>query len=373
MVSSSRSVGDSLENGVLTLDAGLKGAEVAVTAPRPTAARQLHPLLGRPVGITGVGSHVPDRVLTNFDLAKIVDTSDEWIVTRTGISERRIAGEDEATSDLAIGAARQALEHAGLAGKDVDLVIVATVSPDSAFPAVASLVQDAVGARSAAAFDLAAGCSGFIYALATGAQFVASGLYERVLVVGADCLSRLVDWRDRSTCVLFGDGAGAVLLEPAPEGFGCLSFDLGSDGAGAPLLCVEGGGSRRFAPEANVGKLENTIRMVGSEVFKFAVRAIEDSTQRALERAQLSVADIDLFVAHQANLRIIDAAARRLNLPDEKVFTNVHKYGNTSAASIPIALCEALALGKLHRGDTLAMCGFGAGLTWASCILRWSL
>jgi 3-oxoacyl-[acyl-carrier-protein] synthase III len=373
MESSSRSVGDSLESGVCTVDAGRRGGKVAVTAPWPPAARRLAPSLGRPVGITGVGSHVPDRVLTNFDLAKIVDTSDEWIVTRTGISERRIAGEDEATSDLAVGAARRALEHAGVAAADVDLIIVATVSPDTAFPAVASLVQTAVGASNAGAFDLAAGCSGFIYALATGAQFVATGFFDRVLVVGADCLSRLVNWRDRSTCVLFGDGAGAVMLEPAPDGFGCLSFDLGSDGAGARLLCVEGGGSRRFAPEASVDHIENTIRMVGSEVFKFAVRAIEGSTRRALTRAQLSVPDIDLFIAHQANLRIIGAAAKRLELPDEKVFTNVHKYGNTSAASIPIALCDAFFLGKLHRGDTLAMCGFGSGLTWASCILQWSL
>jgi 3-oxoacyl-[acyl-carrier-protein] synthase-3 len=327
----------------------------------------------RPVGIAGVGSHVPDRVLTNFDLEKIVDTSDAWIVTRTGISERRIVAEDEATSDLAVMAARKALEHAGAAGTELDLVIVATVSPDTAFPAVASLVQDAVGAGNAAAFDLAAGCSGFIYAFATGAQFVASGLFDRVLVVGADCLSRMVNWRDRSTCVLFGDGAGAVLLEPVAEGFGCLSFDLGSDGSGAPLLHVEGGGSRRFVRDDSVDHIQNTIRMVGSEVFKFAVRAIEDSTRRALARAEVSVPEIDLFVAHQANLRIIDAAAKRLGLAPEQVFTNVQKYGNTSAASIPIALDEAVAAGKIRRGDTVAMCGFGAGLSWGSCVLKWSL
>jgi 3-oxoacyl-[acyl-carrier-protein] synthase III len=326
----------------------------------------------RAVGIAGVGGHVPDRVLTNFDLEKMVDTSDEWIVTRTGISERRIVAEGEATSDLSVGAARRAIEDAGIAAADLDLVIVATVSPDAPFPAVASIVQDAIGADRAAAFDLAAGCSGFIYGLATGAQFIASGLYERVLVVGADCLSRLVDWRDRSTCVLFGDGAGAVVLEPVADGMGCLSFDLGSDGSGASLLWVGSGSPADPQGAETTERIQNTIRMVGSEVFKFAVRKIEESTRRALARAELSVEDIDLFIAHQANARIIDAAAKRLGLPPEKVFMNVHKYGNTSAASIPIALCEALADGKIHQGDTVAMCGFGAGLTWASCILKWA-
>jgi 3-oxoacyl-[acyl-carrier-protein] synthase-3 len=361
------------ERGTLIAKRGLARAGTAPLSLDPQSDVRGPRLLVRSAGIVGVGSHVPERVLTNADLEKIVDTSDEWIVTRTGISERRIVADDQATSDLAIVAARRALEHAGVAPSDLDLVVVGTVSPDSAFPSVASIVQDAIGASRAAAFDVGAGCSGFIYALAAGAQFVASGIYDRVLVVGADCLSRLVDWGDRSTCVLFGDGAGAVVLEPTADGGGCLAFDLGSDGSGAALLRVDGGGSRLQPDRASVDQIQKTIKMSGSEVFKFAVRVIEDSTRRALARAELSVSDIDLFVAHQANLRILDAAAKRLELPPEKVFTNVHKYGNTSAASIPIALCEALAKDKIHRGDTIAMCGFGAGLTWASCIMNWSL
>lgn len=336
----------------------------------PAAYRRLP--AGRGAGIYGIGSHVPDRILTNADLEKLVDTSDEWILTRTGISERRIVAEGQATSDLAVEAARRALEHAGLSAHDVDLIIVATATPDMPFPAVSNLVQDRIGADHAAAFDLAAACAGFIYGLATGAQFIQSGLYRHVLVVGADALSRMVNWKDRSTCVLFGDGAGAAVLGPVPEGAGMLSFDLGSDGSGAELLCVEAGGSRLPATAETVEKMQHTIRMNGSEVFKFAVRAIEESTRRALDRAGLTTDDVDCFIAHQANLRILDAAAKRLELPPQRVFTNVHKYGNTSAASVPIAMVEALAEGRFGPGDTLALVGFGAGLSWASTIMTWT-
>ena len=323
-------------------------------------------------GIYGIGAAVPERVLTNADLEKRVETSDEWIVSRTGISERRIVAEGQATSDLAGEAARRALDHAGVAAGDLDLVIVATITPDMPFPGVSNLVQDRLGARRAAAFDLAAGCSGFIYGLATGAQFIASGLFHRVLVIGADSLSRMVNWNDRSTCVLFGDGAGAAVLGPVPEGSGLLSFDLGSDGAGAELLCVEAGGSRLPATRETVARMQHTIRMNGTEVFKFAVRIIEESTRRALDRAGLTTADIDCFIAHQANIRILDAAAKRLDLPAERVFNNVHKYGNTSAASVPLAMVEALSAGRFKEGDTLALVGFGTGLSWASTILTWT-
>jgi 3-oxoacyl-[acyl-carrier-protein] synthase III len=323
-------------------------------------------------GIYGIGAYVPEAILTNADLEQRVDTSDEWILTRTGIAERRIVAPGQATSDLATEAARRALDHAGVAAADLDLVIVGTITPDMPFPAVSNLVQDRIGASRAAAFDLGAGCSGFIYGLATGAQFIASGLYRYVLVVGADALSRMVNWEDRSTCVLFGDGAGAAVLGPVPRGSGLLSFDLGSDGSGAELLCVEAGGSRLPATRETVEKRQHTIRMNGSEVFKFAVRIIEESTRRALDRAGLSTADIDCFIAHQANIRILDAAAKRLDLSTERVFNNVSKYGNTSAASVPIAMVEAFSEGRFQEGDTLALVGFGTGLSWASTIMTWT-
>jgi 3-oxoacyl-[acyl-carrier-protein] synthase-3 len=333
------------------------------------AARLLPPQRG--AAIAGVGAYVPERVLTNFDLEKIVETSDEWIVTRTGISERRIVAEDEATSDLAIAAARAALAQAGVEARDVDLVIVGTITPDMPFPAVASVVQDRIGATHAGAFDLSAGCSGFVYGLATGAQFIQGGVYDNVLVIGADVVSRMLNWQDRATCVLFGDGAGAALLRRTAPGEGLLAFDLGSDGSGAELLCVEAGGTRLPASQETVAKMQHKVKMAGGEVFKFAVRVIEESTRRALERAGLAVADIDCFIAHQANARIIEAAARRLELPPERVFMNVDRYGNTSAASIPIALAEAVAVGRVRPGDTLAFVGFGAGLSWAAAIVNW--
>lgn len=314
---------------------------------------------------------MPSRILTNNDLAQIVDTSHEWIVERTGIVERRIANPDEATSDLAIPAARRALADAGRAPDELDLVICATVTPDHPFPAVASLVQHALGARHAAAFDLAAGCSGFIYGLAVGAQFIASGLYRHVLVVGAETLSRIVDWSDRATCVLFGDGAGAVVLSPAAPGNGFLAFDLGSDGSGAGLLYVEAGGSRHPASHETVERRAHTIRMNGREVYKWAVNIVADSTLAALRRAELSVDQVDCFIAHQANLRIIEGAARRLGIPPERIVVNLERYGNTSAASIPLALEDARRSGRLTPGAVVVMVGFGAGLSWASTVMRW--
>jgi 3-oxoacyl-[acyl-carrier-protein] synthase-3 len=326
----------------------------------------------QPAGIVGLGSYAPERVLTNQDLERMVETSSEWIVTRTGILERRIADPSEKCSDLATRAAERALYDAGLEGSAIDLVIVATVTGDYPFPATSSLVQHRVGASRAGAFDLAAGCSGFIYALAAGAQFIQTGLFRNVLVVGAEILSRIVNWRDRATCVLFGDGAGAVVLGPVDEGQGLLSFDLGSDGGGADLLVVEQGGWGHPLTTGSEEALQQSIQMAGSEVFKFAVRVLEDSTRRALERAGMTAADVDLLVPHQANNRIIDAASKRLGLGERQVYSNVERYGNTSAASIPLALDEARREGRMRDGDTLALVGFGAGLTWASCVVNWT-
>lgn len=339
-------------------------------APKP-ALDNGKPSEARPAGVAGIGSCLPSTILTNFDLERMVDTSDEWILARTGIRERRIAGPSEATSDFAIGAARRALLDAGVSGDQVDLIIVATTTPDHPFPAVSNQVQEAIGASGAACFDLAAGCSGFIYALVTGAQFVRGGGYQRVLVIGAETLSRLVDWKDRSTCVLFGDGAGAALMTPCEKGYGILSYDLGADGAGAMLLYVDAGGSRHPASHETVAANRHVIKMSGPEVFKFAVRVIEESTLRAIDRAGLTTKDIDCFVAHQANARIFDAAGKRLGLSPDRIYNNVSRYGNTSTASIPLALDEARAEGMIQRGDVVALVGFGAGLSWASAIVRW--
>ncbi len=325
-----------------------------------------------PAGILGLGSYAPERVLTNQDLERIVETSHDWIFSRTGIVERRLAHPEETTADLARRAAERALADAGVAPEEIDLVLVATVTRESPFPAVASVVQEGLGATGAAAFDLGAACAGFIYGLATGAQFIQTGLFRRVLVIGAEVLSRIVNWRDRATCVLFGDGAGAAVLGPVEPGQGFLAFDLGSDGSGAGLLAVERGGWGHPLTTGAEAELAQSIRMNGNEVFKFAVRVVEESTRRTLDRAGLAPGDIDLFVPHQANIRIIDAAARRLGLDEGKVFSNVHRYGNTSAASIPLALDEARREGRVRPGDTVAMVGFGAGLSWASCVMTWT-
>ncbi|WP_028561472.1 beta-ketoacyl-ACP synthase III [Paenibacillus pinihumi] len=322
------------------------------------------------VGIIGTGKYVPERILSNQELEQMVETSDEWIVTRTGIRERRIAAPEQATSDLAYEASLGALQAAGISAEDLDLIIVATITPDTSFPSTACLLQDKLGASKAAAFDLSAACSGFIYGLATASGMIASGMYKHVLVVGAECLSRITDYTDRNTCILFGDGAGAVVLGRVPEGRGFRSFQLGADGSGGELLKVSGGGSR-LSPESGAAVKGNFIQMAGSEVFKFAVRIMGGAAEEALEKAGLNKADIDLLIPHQANIRIIQSALNRLELPEDKCMINLDKYGNVSAGSIPIALAEAVEQGRVKEGDTLVLVGFGGGLTWGASTLIW--
>jgi 3-oxoacyl-[acyl-carrier-protein] synthase-3 len=315
--------------------------------------------------ITGLGAHVPERVIKNDELAQIVDTSDEWIVERTGIRERRIAADAEALSDISLPAARQALEQAGVDAKDLDLLIVATVTPDMMFPSTAAILADRLGAKDAAAYDLSAGCTGFMYALAQAYGMVAGGLSRRALVVGGDLLSRILDWSDRSTVVLFGDGAGAVVIEPAEEA-GFLAFELGADGAGGEHLWLPGSGSRRFEDP------EHFVKMNGREVFKFATRVLVQSGEAVLERYGARVEDVDVYVPHQANVRIIDHATKKLGIPSEKVVVNVDRYGNTSSGSIPLALADAQEDGRLRPGSLVLMTGMGAGLTWGSALMRWT-
>jgi 3-oxoacyl-[acyl-carrier-protein] synthase-3 len=325
----------------------------------------------RPVRITGLGKHFPRRILTNADLEKMVDTSDEWITSRTGMKERHIAEPDEPTSSLAIPAARQALANAGVEPEQVDLIIVATVTPDMFFPSTACLVQAALGARRAAGFDMEAACPQFIYACAVGSQFITTGVYDCVLVIAADTLSKITNWEDRNTCVLFGDGAGAAVLQPGPEGRGFLSFVLGIDGTQGEHLHMPAGGSRRPATHETVDHHLHTIHMNGSEVFKFAVRAMPEAALESLARAGLTADDLDLLIPHQANLRIIEAACRRLKLPESKVFVNVEKYGNISGATSPVALAEAVEQGLVKEGSLVVLTSFGAGFTWGACTIRW--
>ncbi|MCF6095035.1 ketoacyl-ACP synthase III [Microaerobacter geothermalis] len=325
----------------------------------------------RSVGIWGLGSALPEKILTNLDLEKMVDTSDEWIVSRTGIRERRIASKSVASSDLALEASEKALKSAGISAEDLDLIIVATVTPDMLFPSTACIIQAKLGAKKAAAFDLSAACSGFIYGLATATQFIRNGMYEHVLVVGVECLSKITDWEDRNTCVLFGDGAGAAVLGPVKEGKGFLSFDLGADGTGRDSLKLPAGGSRLPASLETVEQKMHYVSMNGQEVFKFAVRVMENATETALEKAGLTKEKIDLLVPHQANIRIIDYAAKRLGLSEDKVMVNLDKYGNMSSATIPIAMDEALQEGKIKDGDILLLVAFGGGLTWGSSVLKW--
>lgn len=322
--------------------------------------------------VVGWGKYVPSRVLTNDDLSQMVDTSDEWIVTRTGIRQRHIAAEGETTATMAVQAARQALEGAGVRPGQIDLIIVATATPDYLFPSTACLVQDALGATHAGAFDLAAGCTGFIYALAVAAAMIEAGAIRTALVIGAETLSRITDWTDRNTCVLFGDGAGALVLQAQPEGGGVLATVLGADGSGADLLVLPAGGSRLPASHRTVSERLHFIQMRGRDVFRFAVRIIPTATREVLRRAGLSPDDIALFIPHQANGRIIEAAVKDLRLPPEKVYSNLERYGNTSAASIPIALCEAVEEGHLRPGDLVVCVGFGAGLTWGAAAIRWT-
>ena len=320
---------------------------------------------GPRISITGLGCHVPDRVLSNDDLSKLVDTTDEWIVERTGIRERRIAAEDEALTDICMPAARRALEMAGAAPSSIDLLIVATVTPDMAFPSSSALIADALGMPDAAAYDLSAGCTGFVYAIAQAHAMLAAGLAQRVLVVGADVLSKILDWTDRSTLVLFGDGAGAVVMERVEQG-GFLGFELGADGGGGANLWLPGSGSRKFEDP------DRFVKMNGREVFKFATRVMVTSAEAILEECGKSIEEIDVYVPHQANVRIIDHAARKLGVPKEKTVVNVDKYGNTSSGSIPLALADAADDGRLEPGKLVLLTGMGAGLTWGSALIEWT-
>ena len=320
---------------------------------------------GTRIGITGLGVNVPDRVVTNDDLARYVDTTNEWIVERTGIRERRMATEDEALTDIALPAARAALEDAGAAAADIDLLICATVTPDMMFPTSSALMADALGAEDAAAYDLLAGCTGFMYALAQAYGMLAAGLSRRALVIGGDVLSSILDWTDRSTLVLFGDGAGAVVMEPVERG-GFLGFELGADGGGGVHLQLPGSGSRKFEnPEA-------LLRMNGREVFKFATRVLVSSAEAVLAECGRTIDDVDVYVPHQANKRIIEHAVGKLGVPPGRTVVNVDRFGNTSSGSIPLALADARADGRLHDGSLVLMTGMGAGLTWGSALLEWT-
>jgi 3-oxoacyl-[acyl-carrier-protein] synthase-3 len=321
--------------------------------------------------ITGWGMYVPERVLTNADLERMVDTSDEWIVTRTGIRERRIAAASETTSSMAAHAARAALERAGVSPLDVDMLVVGTASPDQPMPSTACILQSYLGVTRAGAFDVNAACAGFLYALGTGTAMIRSGAARTVLVVGAETISRYVNWKDRNTCVLFGDGAGAIVLQATREETGVLAFDLGCIPETHDLLKVEAGGSRCPATPETIARGDHYMRMEGKEVFKHAVRAMGDSSLKVIREAGLSPDQIKLLIPHQANRRIIEATARRLDMPMERVFVNIDRYGNTSSATIPLALCEAYDQGLLADGDYMVMTAFGGGLAWGSAVVKW--
>lgn len=321
--------------------------------------------------IVGMGAYAPKRVLTNADLERMVDTSDEWIVQRTGIRERHLADEDEATSDLAVRAAQQALERAGLVPEDIDLIVVGTTTPDMFFPTVGNLVQHRLGCRRAGSMDVLAACAGSIYSLAIGAQFIETGKYRRVLCIGAETLSRITDFTDRGTCILLADAAGAAVLEAGDGDRGLIDADLYSDGQYWDLLYMPGGGSRQPATRQSVEARLHYAKMKGNEVFKVAVRMFVECTETILGRHGLTAADVDLFIPHQANLRIIEAAAKRVGLPMDKVFVNVDRYGNTGAASVYVALEEAVAAGRVRRGDLLLLAAFGGGFAWGAALIRW--
>ncbi|USK93797.1 beta-ketoacyl-ACP synthase III [Rossellomorea marisflavi] len=305
-------------------------------------------------GIIGIGRYLPEKIMTNADLEKMVDTSDEWIRTRTGIEERRVAGDDIDTSDMAYEAAKKAIGDAGISPEDIDLILVATVTPDQPFPSVGCLLQERLGAKKAAAMDISAACAGFMYGMITAKQFIDNGAYKHILVVGVEKLSKITDWDDRNTAVLFGDGAGAAVMGPVPDGKGILAFELGSDGTGAKHLYQD-----------------EHIIMNGREVFKFAVRQMGESSINVINKAGLDKEDVDFLIPHQANIRIMEAARQRLELPVEKMSKTVNKYGNTSAASIPISLIEDLEAGRVKEDDVVVMVGFGGGLTWGAIVMRW--
>ncbi len=334
------------------------------SSPRSTRSQ-------RTASIIGTGSYAPEKILTNADLSRMVDTSDEWITTRTGIKERRIAGKDELTSDMAAKAALRALEQAKISPSEVDLLIVATATPDMVFPATACFVQQKIGATNAACLDVSAACAGFLFAIEIAQQFITSQTYDTVVVVGADKLTAITNWTDRNTCVLFGDGAGAAVLGHRGRAHGVISTYMGSDGAFSNILFMPGGGTKTPITKENAHLNLQTIHMSGKEVYKQAVTAMLAAAKKAIAQAGLSVEDIDCLIPHQANLRIIEAVGERLGIPREKVFVNVDRYGNTSAASVGIALDEANRTGRIKKGDYVLMVVFGGGLTWASTIVEW--
>jgi len=326
----------------------------------------------RPVRISGTGSYLPEKVLTNEDFEKIVDTSDEWITTRTGIKERRVAPEDWATSDLAEAAARKALEDAGIEAGDLDLIIVATITPDTLLPSAACWLQAKLEAHDAGAFDLSAACSGFVYGANVAWQFVGSGMYDHVLVVGAECLTRFTNYKDRTSCILFGDGAGAAVFSPSEDSASDILYGtLGADGRGADIMMTPAGGSRRPATRETVDNMEHCMVIRGRETYKFAVQKMADLVADGLDAVGMSTADLKWIIPHQVNTRILEGAVKRLGIPLEEIYINIDRVGNTSAASVPIALDEANRKGMLHRGDVVALVAFGGGLSWASIILRW--
>jgi len=324
----------------------------------------------RRVGIVGVGEYLPKKVLTNADLEKMVQTSDEWITTRTGIKQRRLAAKDEASSDLAIKAGRRALEDARLNPKDLELIIVATITPDMHFPSTACFVQANLGAKKAVCFDVSAACAGFVYALTIAQQFISRGVYKNALIIGAEVLSTITDWEDRNTCVLFGDGAGAAVVAEVKSG-GVLSTYLGSDGTKADLLMIPGGGSRNPPTHETINKRLHYLKMQGNEVFKIAVKIMTEAAREALKQADLECSDVDLVIPHQANIRIIMAMAKKLDLPPERIYLNIEKYGNVSSASTAIALCEAVKTGRIKKGDIVLLDAFGSGLVWGACVIKW--
>ncbi|MEP6754649.1 MAG: beta-ketoacyl-ACP synthase III [Chthonomonadales bacterium] len=321
--------------------------------------------------VLGTGMSVPERILSNADLEKLVDTNDEWIVSRTGISERRMCGPDDYSSTLGIAAAKQALENSGITADQVDLIICSTTTPDYPWPSTACQIQHGIGATHAAAFDLSAACSGYTYSVAVAAGLIEGGAMKYILVIGADTLTKQINWEDRGTCILFGDGAGATLFGPGKPDEGVLSSHLGSEGAGFYQIWVGAGGLREPVVGPPPKDRPWYIQMAGAEVYKFAVKIMGEAALTALEKAEMSAADVSLFIPHQANIRIINAAAERMHLPDDKVFVNVQKYGNTSGASIPMALHEAVISGRVIAGDVLVFVGFGAGLTWGANVIRW--
>ena len=342
-----------------------------LSTPKFKNPRAKYNFQGRTCSISGVGSYVPARILSNADLERMVDTSDDWITSRTGIKERRLAAKNEFTSDLAAQAALRAMQRAGVTAEQIDLIIVATITPDMPFPSTACLVQRKIGAHRAAAFDLEAACSGFIYGLEVAQQFIMSRTYDTILVIGAEKLSSIVDWKDRNTCVLFGDGAGAAVLQNRPNAHGLLTAVMGADGRKANLLFMAGGGSRCPATAESVASGMHYLRMEGRETFKNAVQAMQTAAEEALRRCEIDISRIKCIIPHQANRRIIDAVVDRLGAKPEQLFVNLHKYGNTSAASVAIALDEAVASGRILRGDLILMVVFGAGLTWGAAVVEW--